>query len=79
MSLALAIVLIVFLDAALIGLLVFIMSRANRLTPHASAKLTVAEYEQVPVAPAVPAGQTQPARPTRSSRRVGASSVPARS
>lgn len=76
MSLALAIVLIVLLDAALIGLLVFAMTRANRLTPHVSAKLIVAGYEQEP---AVTAGQTQPARSTRPSRRVGTSSVPVRS
>ncbi|MHB8242958.1 MAG: hypothetical protein ACYDHN_13335 [Solirubrobacteraceae bacterium] len=74
MSLPLAITLIVLLDAALIGLLVFVMSRANRLTPHTSAAQAAAEQ-----APAMPAGQTQPARPTRESRRIGASSIPARS
>jgi hypothetical protein len=36
MSLSLAIAIIVFADIALIGLLTFVMSRANRLTPHAS-------------------------------------------
>lgn len=65
MSISLAIVLIVLLDAALIGLLAFVMSRASRLTPHAS--------KTVPTAVRVAVAEPTPSRP-RSTRngRLGA-------
>jgi hypothetical protein len=73
MSLPVAIALIVLLDAALIGLLVFVMSRAGRLTPHSS---TDAGERQTPLAPSRQAHH--PVRPPKHSR-AGTSAVPARS
>jgi hypothetical protein len=66
MSLSLAISLIVLLDATLIGLLVFVMSRASRLTPHATPLTQTAAAQTSKAA----AGRTQPARP-RNAGRVG--------
>jgi hypothetical protein len=69
MSLSLAIALIVLLDAALIGLLVFVMSRASRLTPHATpATQTLIAHAQAPKAPA---DRTHSAHP-RSAGHLGA-------
>jgi hypothetical protein len=47
MSFSLAIALIVTADIALIAGLAFVMSRASRLTPHASARGTGARAEIV--------------------------------
>lgn len=70
MSLSLAIVLIVLLDAALIGLLAFVMSRASRLTPHlpsgheALAAVARTETARPEAAPATrPTRRKAPARP----------------
>lgn len=74
MSLALAITLIVVLDAALIGLLAFVMSRASRLTPHAAPALDETPDTQL---------STRPLhlRHTSSAKRghIGAEALPARS
>jgi hypothetical protein len=69
MSLSLAIILIVLLDAALIGLLAFVMSRANRLTPHVSSRQAMPTET-----PATEAAQPDAAPASRRPRR----SVPAR-
>jgi hypothetical protein len=74
MSLPLAITLIVVLDAALIGLLAFVMSRARRLTPHAAPALDETPNMQL---------STRPLhrRHTSSTKRehIGAETLPARS
>ena len=61
MSLSLAIVVIALADAALIGLLTFVMSRANRLTPHTPVRDTARAQ--------LPASQVaHTAHPSRASR-----------
>ena len=73
MSLALAITLIVVLDAALIGLLAFVMSRASRLTPHAAPAPDETPNAQL---------RTRAHRRETSSAqrgRIGAEALPARS
>jgi|CZKG01.1.fsa_nt_gi hypothetical protein len=66
MSLSLAILVILVADAALIGLLAFVMSRANRLTPHASA--TEATARRLPIE----ALRTHTARAPRHTGRIAA-------
>ncbi len=75
MSVSAAIAVIVLLDAALIGLLVFVMSRASRLTPHSPSALQAPHTSSIAVPPATQIPRTHPAR---SGRRIG-SAVPARS
>ncbi len=64
MTLTLAIALNLLLDAAMIGGLVYVMSRAGRLAPHSS---TTSSAHPAPVAVAPPAHRSGPA-PSRSSR-----------
>ncbi|HEV7163212.1 MAG TPA: hypothetical protein VGN25_08160 [Solirubrobacteraceae bacterium] len=75
MSLPLAIAVIVLLDAALIGLLVFVMSRASSLTPHLSS--TDAGETRTSLAPSTHGHHA--ARPANHSSRIGSSAIPARS
>jgi hypothetical protein len=65
MSLSIAIATVVLADLALIGMLAFVMSRANRLTPHARSERT-----SVPVA-------HPPAPRAAQAARVGSLAVPA--
>jgi hypothetical protein len=75
MSLSQAIVLIVLLDAALIGLLAFVMSRASRLTPH------LPSGHEAPAAVArTETAQPEPIRiPRRPRRKAPARALTARS
>jgi hypothetical protein len=74
MSLPVAIAVIVLLDAALIGLLVFVMARASRLTPHLSS--TDAGETRISLAPSTQTHHA--ARPLKHHSRVGSSAIPAR-
>lgn len=75
MSLSVAIAVIVLLDAALIGLLVFVMSRANHLTPHLSS--SEVREPQPHLAPDT--APSHAARGAKHAGRIGSSAIPARS
>ncbi len=75
MSLPLAIAVIVLLDAALLGLLVFVMSHASRLTPHAASAGSSIERRT----PAATRVAIQPAHPSKRAGRISTPAVTARS